>query len=93
MKTFGQRLGAHLAAMRVSQAELAAELERRGVRSTRAAVNYWVNDRARPEPWKWSTLLDVLGVPFTDRREWEALMAERTPAAARQRRDPRASVA
>lgn len=85
MATFGEALESHLGAMRVSQSDLAAELTRRGVPTTRAVVNTWVRNKARPEPWKWSTLLDSLGVSFVERRNWEALLQARTPERHRRR--------
>lgn len=61
----------------VTQAALARELVRRCIPTTKQAVHDWCHGRSRPESWKWSTLLDALGIPFTDRERWtDALTAK-----------------
>lgn len=78
--TFATLLSDRLDSMDSTQAALAAELTKRSIETTRQAVHDWCQGKSRPEPWKWSTLLDALAIPMAERPRWEeALKARRTP--------------
>lgn len=63
-------LAARLTALGWGPTDLARRLSENNLSTTRQAVQGWLAG-GRPEPWKWASILFVLGVTERDKGEWE----------------------
>lgn len=60
--------------LRSGHADIARWMSQRGVATSKQSVHQWATGQARPEPWKWSTLLDVLGIAEPHRVTWRTAL-------------------
>jgi hypothetical protein len=90
MRAFSVLLKSRIAELDTTVADVARRLtEDRGIRTSRQSVDAWADGTYRPESWKWSALLDTLGVTGADREEWRAaLEAAPAPGARPEADDP-----
>jgi len=60
-----------------TQHDLAALLTQRGAPTSRQAISHWLTGESKPDPRRWSTLLEVLEVDASDRSRWlDALLLD-----------------
>lgn len=83
MKPFKELLAARIAELGTTDAGVARMLtSERGIETSRQSVQQWTSGDHIPAGWKWSALLDVLGIVEPARTEWrEALEVAARPRA------------
>jgi hypothetical protein len=90
MRPFHELLSARIVELESSDADIARALtHERGIETSRQSVQQWTSGSHVPAPWKWSALLDVLGIVEPARSEWRTALE----LAARPRVSPTPEVA